>query len=300
MQNKDFIDPYVKTKRRKSNENLQFLKNTNIPLPSEIEISESGTCNRSCVFCPRSDHDYVDKKEFISNYLHNKLCTELSEVEFSGTIRYSGFVEPLLDKNIFNLINSVRNIVPKSNIEMVTNGDVLNESRLMKLFDNGLNTLLISIYDGPEDVEKMEKLKVKCNLNDEQFFIRHRYLPPEEIFGLTLSNRSGMLENAEFKVRGLSKPLKHLCNYPSYTLFIDYLGDVLMCPHDWGKKMILGNLNHKRLMDIWCSKFAIENRLRLINGNRNGQPCNKCDVKGHLIGDKHAKAWIKNSEQSKQ
>ena len=25
---------------------------------------------------------------------------------------------------------------------------------------------------------------------------------------------------------------------------MDYNGDVLMCPHDWGKKIILGNMNN--------------------------------------------------------
>ena len=29
--------------------------------------------------------------------------------------------------------------------------------RLKKLFANGLSTLLISVYDGPEDAEKFEK-----------------------------------------------------------------------------------------------------------------------------------------------
>ena len=27
-----------------------------------------------------------------------------------------------------------------------------------------------------------------------------------------------------------------------------------MCPHDWGKKLILGNLNKEKLTDIWFSK----------------------------------------------
>ena len=32
------------------------------PLPSVIEISESGTCNRTCSFCPRSDPNFEDIK----------------------------------------------------------------------------------------------------------------------------------------------------------------------------------------------------------------------------------------------
>ena len=88
--------------------------------------------------------------------MHNKLISELSDLNFIGTLRYSGFVEPLLDKNIFNLVKNAREKLPKSNIEMVTNGDVLNDERLIKLYESGLTKLLISIYDGPEDVEKFQ------------------------------------------------------------------------------------------------------------------------------------------------
>ena len=35
---------------------------------------------------------------------------------------------------------------------------------------------------------------------------------------------------------------------------MDYNGDVLMCPHDWGKKIILGNMNKDNFLDIWTSK----------------------------------------------
>ena len=92
-----FFDPQIEVKETAVAERLQFLPGTKIPLPSEVEISESGTCNRSCSFCPRSSPDFEDKKEFISNSLHQKLCKELSELDYSGTIRYSGFVEPLIE-----------------------------------------------------------------------------------------------------------------------------------------------------------------------------------------------------------
>ena len=106
------------------------LNGNKLPLPTEIEISESGTCNRKCSFCPRSAKDFIDKKEFIKNELHEKMCSELKNYNYKGTIRYSGFVEPLLDKNIFNLIKMARNYLPDCNIEIVTNGDPLNLERL--------------------------------------------------------------------------------------------------------------------------------------------------------------------------
>ena len=152
---------------------------------------------------------------------------------------------------------------------------------------------MISVYDGPEDAKNFEKLCLTCKLKSSQYVIRHRYLPPEKDFGITMSNRAGMMVNAEHKIQPLKNKLNAACYYPSYTFFLDYNGDVLMCPHDWGKKRILGNLYKDTLLNIWTSKFAKTTRKRLNNSDRNFSPCNVCDVKGTLIGNKHAKAWNK-------
>ena len=286
-----FLDQQIKIKNKLVQEKFHFIPGTKIPLPSEVEISESGTCNRKCSFCPRSDPGYEDIKEFIKPELHQKLCEELSEVKFSGTMRYSGFVEPLLDKNIYSLIKMTGTFLVNSNIEMVTNGDVLDILRLKKLFKNGLDTLLISVYDGPEDVKKFQKMCDKAGLKQNQYVIRHRYYSEEKDFGLTISNRAGMMENSEYKIPALKTQLKLKCFYPSYTFFMDYNGDILMCPHDWGKKMILGNLKKNSFLDIWTSKKATKIRKRLNKADRGFSPCNVCDVSGELIGKKHSLAW---------
>ena len=290
MIKKKFLDPNIKNKSKTVEDKIQLFDyaGVKLPLPTEIEISESGTCNRSCSFCPRSAKDFVDKKEFITNELHEKLCKELQDLNYKGTIRYSGFVEPMLDKNIYNLINMVRRFLPESNVEMVTNGDPLNLKRLEKLFQSGLNRILISAYDGKEDADRLESLCKSANLSSEQYIVRHRYYSEEKDFGITLSNRSGLMENAEFKIKSLAEPLKKPCYIPSYTFFLDYQGDVLMCPHDWGKKIILGNLNKTNLTDIWFSKKSMQIRKMLNKSNRNFTPCNVCDVEGTFMGEKNA------------
>ena len=288
---KKFIDPLIKRKANLT-KNVQFFKK-NIPLPSVIEISESGTCNRVCSFCPRSSPDYKDIKEFISEDLIVKLSKELSVFDYSGIFLFSGFVEPMLDKNIFNLINIVRNNLPKARIEMVTNGDVLDKPRTKKLFNSGLSTLLVSIYDGKKEAEEMEKLLQNSDLNNDQFKIRHRYLPASESFGITLSNRSGMMDKAEYVIPSLKEPMKKPCYYPHYTFFMDYTGEVLICSHDWGKKMVVGNLNNETFIGIWLNQKFTVARKNLYKANRNFSPCDKCDVTGTLMGSVHAKAWNK-------
>ena len=79
---------------------MDFLKKSFL-YQLKLKLASRLSCNRKCSFCPRSDPEFVHKKEFISNKLHLKLCNELKAFNYRGTIRYSGFVEPLLDKNIF-------------------------------------------------------------------------------------------------------------------------------------------------------------------------------------------------------
>jgi len=291
MTKEKFLDPNIPNKSKTVEEKIQIYEYNNIalPLPTEIEISESGTCNRKCSFCPRSASDFIDKKEFITNELHEKLCTELKHLNYRGTIRYSGFVEPLIDKNIYNLINMTRKYMPKSNIEMVTNGDPLNLKRLKKLFENGLNKILISAYDGKKEALELKNLCIEAKLKNEQYLVRHRYYSDDKDFGITLSNRAGQMQNAEHSIPNPKEPLKKPCYIPSYTFFLDYQGDVLMCPHDWGKKIILGNLNNQGFLDIWFSKKSIKIRKMLNNAKRNFIPCNVCDVEGTLMGQKNAK-----------
>jgi radical SAM protein with 4Fe4S-binding SPASM domain len=288
---KIFIDPLIKRKANLT-KNLQ-VDNKGHPLPSVIEISESGTCNRKCSFCPRSDPDYKDIKEFISDKLIEKLSKELSDFNYSGIFLFSGFVEPMLDKNIYNLIKIVRNNLAQAKIEMVTNGDVLNSIRIKKLFSSGLDTILVSIYDSEVDATNMQKLLLDSGLKEHQFKVRHRYLPENKNFGITLSNRSGMMKNAKYPIPSLNQPIDQPCYYPSYTFFMDYTGEVLICSHDWGKKLVIGNLKDKSFYDLWMDPKFMMARKRLNNSDRKFSPCNNCDVVGTFMGKIHADSWKK-------
>ena len=158
---KKFIDPNIKRKSDIIQNSLQFHKDKKIPLFSLVEISDSGTCNRSCSFCPRSDENWIkkfDSKEFIKPQLHESIVSQLKDLEYNGIVVYSGFNEPLLNKNIYKNISQTRNYLPNAKIELITNGDVLNKKRILRLFESGLSTLLISVYDGPEDMDKFQQM----------------------------------------------------------------------------------------------------------------------------------------------
>tara|TARA_A100001011_G_C14244871_1_gene815051 strand:+ start:672 stop:1574 length:903 start_codon:yes stop_codon:yes gene_type:complete len=290
-------DKNILRKNRVTEDRLEFYSSKKIPLMSVVEISNSGMCNRKCSFCPRSDPDYPDINEFISDELHNKIFSELSELKYKGMVIYSGYVEPLLHKKIYENIKEARSFLPNAQIELITNGDVLNKDRLIKLFDSGLSTLLISVYDGPEEEKQFYSLCKDANLRKDQYVIRNRYMPEEQDFGLNISNRSGTLSNAEHKIPALKKSLNSKCNYPAYNFFIDYNGDVQMCSHDWAKKFIAGNVKKQKIIDIWLNQKFQFARKKLLSADRNFSPCDKCDVSGELIGNKHASEWNEINEK---
>ena len=70
----NYDDPLIYRKKKLVDENVSITKN-GFPLPAVIEISESGMCNRKCVFCPRSDPHYEHVNEFISSDLIERLTS---------------------------------------------------------------------------------------------------------------------------------------------------------------------------------------------------------------------------------
>ena len=62
--------------------------------------------------CPRSDPNYQHVNEFFSNKLHDKLCDELANYDFSGIFAYCGFNEPLIKKDIYRGIEYARKNYP--------------------------------------------------------------------------------------------------------------------------------------------------------------------------------------------
>ena len=71
---------------------------------------------------------------------------------------------------------------------------------LKNLFKSGLSTLLISVYDGEKEYNEFSDMILKSGLSEEKYILRKRYFSEEMDFGITLSNRAGLMENAEYKI----------------------------------------------------------------------------------------------------
>lgn len=259
---------------------------------SSLEFNILGTCNRACVFCPKGNpEEFPNVAEYLSLDLYRKIVDELRDLRYTGRIAYSGFSEPLIHPKVVDLVAYSKTTCPAVTVEITTNGDPLTPKKLKALFTAGLDHLKISVYDGPEAQARFERLRDEMGLTDKQIIIRGRWLPPEQKFGLTMSNRAGSISLPEIGVGPLKEPLRQSCYYPFYKMMVDYTGEVLICSNDWAKKLVVGDLNQSTLMEVWNGPLFNELRKRLINKDRSQPPCNLCDVHGLYNGEDHFAAW---------
>ena len=291
-----FIDSNVarKNKLRDVLETKQIDANEP-PLFSWIEFNLSGSCNRRCDFCPwsnpewRSSHfqNVTDNNGILhlQTEVYEGVMKDLNKVGFKGGIIYSGFSETFLYKHLEEVIKISKEQCPESQIEIYTNGDFLTIDKLNTVVEAGLTRLDVSVYDGPDKVKQLDDLRVEAGLNKEQFQIRERWYAPEEHFGIgALSNRAGANIMPEINVNEIHTALKRKCFYPFYQLIVDFDGAVLLCNHDWDKRLTMGNVKETSILDIWNSKKYKEVRGNLANANRNHSPCNRCDANGMMMG----------------
>ena len=141
---------------------LQFYNN--VPLPSWIELSLIDVCNRSCSFCPKSDEKIAQIPQKMERSLIDKMHNDLTDIGFEGAFCLCGYGEPLLYKDINYTISKLSEL---GAVEIITNGDPLNKKRLTELYNSKTSRLIISLYDGPEQLNKFKNMISESGAGDD-------------------------------------------------------------------------------------------------------------------------------------
>lgn len=272
------------------------------PVFSIVEFNLLMACTRACSFCPVSKGFYnsASTKGVMSRNLFSKIIEELKDLSYSGILLFSGFSEPLLHKEIVDFVSLARKALPSAHVEIITNGDLLTAEKIRTIFQAGLNRMVVSVYDGLEAMRKFESLRLDLGLDSQKMVLRRRYFDGNN-YGLTLSNRGGLIKSEDFEEENKKNdvplavplPLDRPCFYPFYMLKVDFNGDVLLCSHDWQKKKIIGNVANITLWEAWTNSEVNEVRKNLIRSKRNHEPCCRCDVIGNLMGEEFFLEWSK-------
>lgn len=248
-----------------------------------IQIQTISWCNRSCVFCPSGKFEVPKRTMDIGIY--KKIMDELATLSFEGRISPYLMNEATLDKRLPELVSIAKESCPKALIWVSTNGDLLNEERIVELFDLGLNVLLINLYDEEQLKEKIELVPRLIQNHKEISFSPLRSLrssPDSKVITMraliglkadSWTNRSGNVPGAKV----ILEPLKKPCPRPFRQMYINYLGEALLCCNDWRFEVRMGSLNKQSLVEIWNNNIYQKYRRHLSIGDRNIRLCDRCD-----------------------
>ncbi len=258
-----------------------------VPIPTWVELSLIDVCNRKCTFCPKSNEKVApDTYQKMTRKIIDEIHDQLSEINFDGTVSLCGYGEPLLHKDIGYIVKKLSKV---SRVEVITNGDVLSPKRLQELYISDVSKVLVSMYDGPEQIEKFKKMTKNANVPEDLVILRDRWYDSHNDFGVKLTNRAGTISTGDQEEAGKYKN----CYYPTYQFLIDWDGNIYLCPQDWHRKNSMGNIMQETIFDIWNGKSLTSYRRNLLLGKRCLNPCTDCNADGTLLGKNHADTWRK-------
>ena len=146
---------------------VQFVNN--IPLFSWLDINPTELCNRRCVFCPRADLElYPNQNLHISLDLCSKIADELRALNYTGGVALSGYGEPTLHPKFSEMVKIFGNDI---RTELITSGDFLTPQVAVELYEAGISQILVSLYDGPHQIEHFQKIFKEAKVPESHYFL---------------------------------------------------------------------------------------------------------------------------------
>jgi Radical SAM superfamily len=111
-----------------------------------VEVENHSFCNRTCWFCPNATLDRRSETILMDPAVYNKILDNLAEIDYSQTLVWARYHEPMSDESIFANLKLARKRVPNAFLTIHSNGDYLNKQSLAKVEATGINQVRINLY----------------------------------------------------------------------------------------------------------------------------------------------------------
>lgn len=216
-------------------------------------------CNRRCSYCPVSLDPFPDVAKKMERRIFTRLLEELASISFDGRLSYHFYNEPLLRKDLEDLVAEAAERLPDACQVLYTNGDYLSNDRYAALQRAGMHWFVVTRHDSDAFPERLAQT----------------VLMPAQ---LDLTNRGGVLFPV---VSALTLP----CYVPMEMLIVTVSGDVVLCYEDARRQHVFGNLMQQSLIEIWTSDRFTAARQWLAQGERAkiSGACSQCDNRAHTV-----------------
>jgi radical SAM protein with 4Fe4S-binding SPASM domain len=197
-----------------------------------LEIETASGCNRKCPTCMRSNLPNV--KSWHENRLMPDgalriILGDANEMGFKGVLNLQHFNEPLMDPRICKIADMARGMGIFSQIRICTNGDLINNIMAAYL-DNSFDYIAISQKEDATMRAMFKKTYI--------YFTGGEHVPSHYAPGFM-----------EYVPAAFPLP----CTMGTRGMYINHLGEMLMCCEDMTGHFSLGNARTKLLKDLWYS-----------------------------------------------
>lgn len=275
----------------------------NEKFPSQINLDITMFCNLRCIHCPYESvtHPMGKSRVNMSIDLHSKIIDEIavSGKNITRYIRYTGDGEPLIHPNISEMITYASKTLSLP-INLTTNGSFLNEKKIDELILSGVTVFDVSIDAASKEVYEQIRVggdfnqvvantlnavrrtselkdvsvvvsfvKQKLNLHEVDLFTKFwQQSGVKDVIIRNGHSAAGAIKSRAKEMWDEAPKVRTPCLYPWERLVVKADGEITYCPADWHHIAGVGNLNSKRISEVWQSdelktlrKNHIENTL---------------------------------------
>jgi len=290
-----------------------------LPGSFSLQVQTIDRCNGKCLMCPYAEKEKSESVNTMDDGLYTHILRQAQEAGTVRSFVIMLQNEPFLDKKLEERATEAKQIIGNTaSINVVTNGSLLTTERMDEACRSGIDTVAVSIDAlDSETYEKIHRghsfdkvvdnvcsllkrsrrphviarfLKQVDNIDQENEFRQLWKKRGAGVFVHQVVNRAGTLddylsiksgsENLRNKVtRKLMKMVFPFCSMPFHTLSVLHDGRVILCCHDWGPAVIIGDLSRQSLKEVWNSEQINHYRHILLNKNAGeSAPCSDCSL----------------------
>lgn len=266
-----------------------FYDRLNAEFPSQVVVDMTEVCNLACIHCPHPE--FKKSAHYAARYLDPALNAKMvDEVSSHGRgitqyIRYTSEGEPLVHPQCYDMLEYA---VQRSGVlvSLTTNGTILNEKRVRRLLDSGLDVIDISIdahtpetyaairVNGDLEVTRANVLRMiemahgtrtrvvvsfveqPGNTHEmadfERYWKEHgaRYVVLRR-----LHSNAGSLGGVAEDIREAGDEPRRACLYPWERIILNPRGNLSFCPQDWINASHVADYRTTTIRETWRGEF---------------------------------------------
>lgn len=288
-----------------------------VPLrtPFSVHIDVCSVCNFRCKFCFQADVEAIKKKGltrgFMTFELFKKIADDLTAFpDKMKKVKIGLHGEPTMHPRLPEMIAYVKSKNVTEELEMFTNGSLLNPTLSQAIIDAGLTRINVSVeaidreryklITGTDvDMEKFVanvrdlyerrgncKIYVKivdANLDEQdkaKFYETFGDIS-DEIFIEHVVPQWADTNRFDLDATGMyGQPIKkhkYVCPFLFMYLHFNYDGTTSGCTLDWGKEVLIGDVSKESALEIWNGEKLKALQIMHLEKKRDQVPfCDKC------------------------